>query len=195
MRCPFCGHLEDKVVDSRGTKEGDAIRRRRQCLKCSRRYTTYEQIEHSMPQIRKKDGRWEPFDRNKLMSGLTKACQKRPIGQAVLETLTDEIEKECFNRNGREVTSEMIGAMVMERLRDLDSVAYVRFASVYRQFKDVTQFMEEVQRFLKKGDDRPGASEAGVKRAPLASDAGKAGASVASATPGGSREQKPTKEG
>ena len=154
MRCPFCGHGEDKVVDSRGTKEGEAIRRRRECLKCRRRYTTYEQIEQSMPLIKKKDGRWEPFDRNKLMSGLLKACQKRPVTRAALEQMADEIEKECFSRNGREVTSEEIGSFVMSRLHDLDEVAYVRFASVYRQFKDVTQFMEEVQRLLKKNEGR-----------------------------------------
>ncbi len=156
MRCPFCGHEEDKVVDSRGTKEGEAIRRRRECLKCARRYTTYEQIEQSMPLIKKKDGRWEPFDRNKLMSGLLKACQKRPVNQTSLDSIADEIEKECFNRNGREISSEDIGALVMQRLHDLDEVAYVRFASVYRQFKDVTQFMEEVQQLLKrnKNEDR-----------------------------------------
>ena len=159
MRCPFCGHEEDKVVDSRGTKEGEAIRRRRECLKCTRRYTTYEQIEQSMPLIRKKDGRWEPFDRNKLMSGLLKACQKRPVGQTALDTIADEIERECFNRNGREITSEDIGALVMQRLHSLDEVAYVRFASVYRQFKDVTQFMEEVQRLLKKNEGRAGAEK------------------------------------
>ena len=153
MRCPFCGHEEDKVVDSRSTKEREAIRRRRECMKCNRRYTTYEQIEHSMPLIKKKDGRWEAFDRNKLMSGLLKACQKRPVGQGSLESITDEIEKECFNRNGREITSQEIGALVMQRLHGLDEVAYVRFASVYRQFKDVTEFMEEVQRLLKNNEN------------------------------------------
>ncbi len=154
MRCPFCSHGEDKVVDSRSTKGGEAIRRRRECLKCSRRYTSYEQIEHSIPQIKKKDGRWETFDRNKLMSGLLKACQKRPVSQASLETIADAIEKECFNKNGREISSEAIGALVMQRLHDLDEVAYVRFASVYRQFKDVTQFMEEVQRLIKRNEGR-----------------------------------------
>lgn len=154
MRCPFCGHEEDKVVDSRSTKEGEAIRRRRECLKCNRRYTTYEQIEQSMPLIKKKDGRWEAFDRNKLMSGLLKACQKRPVGQATLEVVADEIEKECFNRSGREISSSEIGELVMQRLHDLDEVAYVRFASVYRQFKDVTQFMEEVQRLIKTNEGR-----------------------------------------
>ena len=160
MRCPFCGHQEDKVVDSRESKEGDAIRRRRECLKCKRRFTTYEQIEQAMPLLKKKDGRWEAFDRNKLMGGLRRACEKRPVGQAALDAIADEIEKECFNRNGREVTSAEIGEVVMHKLHDLDEVAYVRFASVYRQFKDVTQFMEEVQRLLKKNEGRPAARAA-----------------------------------
>jgi transcriptional repressor NrdR len=154
MRCPFCGHQEDRVVDSRGTKEGAAIRRRRECLKCKRRYTTYEQIEQTVPLIKKKDGRWEAFDRNKLMSGLRKACEKRPVSQSALDQIAEEIERECFNRNGREITAGEIGEMVMARLRDLDEVAYVRFASVYRQFKDVTQFMEEIQRMLERQDGR-----------------------------------------
>ncbi len=161
MKCPFCGHEEDKVVDSRSTKEGEAIRRRRECLKCGRRYTTYEQIEQSMPLIKKKDSRWEAFDRNKLMSGLLKACQKRPVSQSALDSIADDIEKECFNRNGREISSEDIGALVMQRLHGLDEVAYVRFASVYRQFKDVTQFMEEVQLLLKQNKDRTGAERSG----------------------------------
>jgi transcriptional repressor NrdR len=154
VKCPFCGHEEDKVVDSRGTKEGSAIRRRRECLKCHRRFTTYEQIEQTMPLIKKKDGRWEAFDRQKLMSGLRKACEKRPVSQAMLESTADDIERECFNRNGREITAEEIGELVMHRLHDLDEVAYVRFASVYRQFKDVTQFMEEVQRLIKRNESR-----------------------------------------
>jgi len=179
VRCPFCGHEEDKVVDSRSTKEGEAIRRRRECLKCGRRYTTYEQIEQSMPLIKKKDGRWEPFDRNKLMSGLRKACQKRPVSQPQIEQIADEIEKECFNRNGREISSPEIGELVMTRLHDLDEVAYVRFASVYRQFKDVTQFMEEVQRLLKKNEGRGPA---------------KPGAPAATPTGGTARDAKPAKE-
>jgi transcriptional repressor NrdR len=150
VRCPFCGHEEDKVVDSRSTKEGGAIRRRRECLKCGRRYTTYEQIEQALPLIKKKDGRWEPFDRGKLMGGLLKACQKRPVSQQILEQITNDIEKECLGRNGREITSSEIGEMVMLRLHDLDEVAYVRFASVYRQFKDVTQFMDEVQKLVRR---------------------------------------------
>ncbi|MEK7477161.1 MAG: transcriptional regulator NrdR [Candidatus Coatesbacteria bacterium] len=154
MKCPFCGHQEDKVVDSRESKEGDAIRRRRECLGCRRRFTTYEQIEQAMPLLKKKDGRWEAFSRDKLMGGLRRACEKRPVGQSELDTIAEGIEKECFSRNGREVTSAEIGEMVMAKLHDLDEVAYVRFASVYRQFKDVTQFMEEVQRLLKKNEGR-----------------------------------------
>lgn len=161
MRCPFCGHAEDKVVDSRGTKEGGAIRRRRECLKCGRRHTTYEEMERFMPLIRKKDGRWEPFDRNKLMNGLRKACEKRPVSQQTLEQVADEIERDAFGRNGREVTTTEIGEMVINRLRDLDEVAYVRFASVYRQFKDVTQFMEVAQKLL----DKDGAREASPAQA------------------------------
>ena len=153
-------------MDSRGTKEGEAIRRRRECLKCARRFTTYEQIEQTLPLLKKKDGRWEPFDRNKLLAGLRKACEKRPVSQAAIEVLADEIERECFNRNGREVTASELGEMVMARLHQLDEVAYVRFASVYRQFKDVTQFMEEVQRLLKRGDGRGGKAK-GADGAPV----------------------------
>jgi transcriptional repressor NrdR len=166
MCCPFCGHQEDKVVDSRESKDGDAIRRRRECLKCHRRFTTYEQIEQAMPLLKKKDGRWEAFDRNKLMGGLRRACEKRPVGQAALDVLANEIEKDCFNRNGKEVTSAEIGEMVMAKLHDLDEVAYVRFASVYRQFRDVTQFMEEVQRMLKKNEGR----SAPAGRSPASAD-------------------------
>ena len=166
MRCPFCGHQEDKVVDSRSTKEGGAIRRRRECLKCSKRYTTYEQIEEALPQIRKKDGRWEPFDRAKLLNGLLKACQKRPVSQATVEQIADEIEKDCFNRNGKEISSNEIGELVMKRLHDLDEVAYVRFASVYRQFKDVSQFMEEVQRLIKKNESKGAPERKNTKGSP-----------------------------
>lgn len=148
MRCPFCGHLEDKVVDSRAAKDGGAIRRRRECLKCTRRFTTYEQVEQAMPLLKKKDGRWEPFDRAKLMGGLLTACQKRPVSREAVEAVADAVEKECLARNGKELTSAMIGELVMSRLHDLDEVAYVRFASVYRQFKDVTQFMDVVQRLV-----------------------------------------------
>lgn len=156
MRCPFCDGKEDRVLDSRETKEGGEIRRRRQCLKCKERFTTYERIEKEMPQIRKKDGRWEPFDREKLMGGLLKACQKRPVNRAALEKLADDIEKEAFSKDSRDVTSTRIGEIVMRRLHDLDEVAYVRFASVYRQFRDVSQFMDAVQQFLKPVPEKPG---------------------------------------
>lgn len=151
MRCPFCGNREDRVLDSREAKNGIEIRRRRQCLKCKQRFTTYERIEREMDQlqIKKKDGRWESFDREKLMGGLLKACQKRPVNRATLEKLADEVEKEAFGKGGREVTSDRIGEIVMRRLQDIDEVAYVRFASVYRQFRDVSQFVDAIQQFLK----------------------------------------------
>ncbi len=157
MRCPYCGHTEDKVIDSRSTREDAAIRRRRECLKCAKRFTTYEHIEEELPQVKKNDGRWEPFDRAKLISGLLKACQKRPVSRQTLEALVDDIEKEVVGHGGREITSADIGEMVMRRLHDLDEVAYVRFASVYRQFRDVSQFMDEIQQILKKnaGKDTP----------------------------------------
>lgn len=159
MRCPYCGHREDKVIDSRETKDGAAIRRRRECLKCTRRFTTYEHIEEEMPLIKKNDGRWERFDRGKLMNGLLKACQKRPVSRQALDKLADEVEKALFSREGREVTSNEIGEIVMRRLHDLDEVAYVRFASVYRQFRDVSQFMDAIQQFLKPGREKPARGE------------------------------------
>jgi transcriptional repressor NrdR len=152
VRCPYCGHREDRVIDSRETKDGAAIRRRRECLKCTRRFTTYEHIEEEMPLIKKNDGRWERFDSGKLMNGLLKACQKRPVSRQALEKLVDDVEKTLFNREGREVTSNEIGEIVMKRLHDLDEVAYVRFASVYRQFKDITEFMDELKVILDSHD-------------------------------------------
>ena len=148
MRCPFCGHLESKVVDSRSSKEGDAIRRRRECLKCVRRYTTYERIEEVAQMVIKKDGRREPFDRWKIKSGILKACEKRPVGLEQVESLIDDVERSLFNSTEHEVSTEAIGQAVMERLKDLDEVAYVRFASVYRQFKDLNEFMDELKGLL-----------------------------------------------
>ena len=142
MKCPFCSSQEDKVVDSRVSKMGDAIRRRRECLKCGKRYTTYEQIEEIEIMIAKKDGRREAFDRQKVMSGLRKACEKRPVSQATLEGVVDDIEKHLQNRFEKEVASSEIGEIVMNRLFTLDEVAYVRFASVYRQFKDIHAFSD-----------------------------------------------------
>ena len=156
MKCPFCAHLEDKVVDSRESKEGEVIRRRRECLSCGKRFTSYERIDKIPHLVVKKDGRREPFDREKVLSGLLKACQKRPVNRAALEKLADDIEKEAFSKDSRDVTSTRIGEIVMRRLHDLDEVAYVRFASVYRQFRDVSQFMDAVQQFLKPVPEKPG---------------------------------------
>lgn len=154
MRCPFCGHLESKVVDSRSSKEGDSIRRRRECLKCGRRYTTYERIEEVTQMVIKKDGRREPFDRWKIKSGIIKACEKRPVSLEQVESLIDGVERTLFNSTEHEVSTEVIGQAVMERLKQLDEVAYVRFASVYRQFRDLNEFMSELKNMLAP-TDRP----------------------------------------
>ena len=148
MKCPFCGHQEDKVVDSRASSEGVAIRRRRECLACGKRFTTYEHIEEQQLMVSKKDGRREPFDRNKLLGGLVKACEKRSVSMDRLEELVDELERDLSASFDREVPSREIGERVMKRLHDLDPVAYVRFASVYREFKDVEQFMRELKDLL-----------------------------------------------
>lgn len=148
MRCPFCGFLESKVVDSRSSKEGDSIRRRRECLKCARRYTTYERIEEVAQMVIKKDGRREPFDRWKIKSGILKAVEKRPVGLEQVEALIDDVERSLFNSSEHEVSTDAIGQAVMERLKELDEVAYVRFASVYRQFKDLNEFMNELKTLL-----------------------------------------------
>lgn len=144
MKCPFCDDLEDKVVDSRLAREGQVIRRRRECLSCKRRYTTYERIEETQPVVVKKDGRREPYDRQKIVAGLKKACEKRPIRTHDIEAVTDKIEKRIQERGETEVSSRVIGEEIMRELRDLDQVAYVRFASVYRDFKDIDQFMDEL---------------------------------------------------
>ena len=140
MKCPFCDDVEDKVVDSRMAKEGEVIRRRRECLSCKRRYTTYERVEETMPAVVKKDGRREPFDRSKIVSGRKKACEKRPISTATIETVTDRIEKRIQDLGETEIVSTAVGEEVMRELSQLDQVAYVRFASVYREFKDIDQF-------------------------------------------------------
>ena len=146
MKCPYCREGETKVVDSRATADVSSIRRRRECLACQRRFTTYERFEEIPLIVVKKDGRRESFDRQKLLAGIRKACEKRSVSLEKLETLVTEIEKNLANRLDREVPSSEIGRLVMEWLHDLDEVAYVRFASVYRQFKDVTQFVREAQR-------------------------------------------------
>jgi transcriptional repressor NrdR len=145
VKCPFCDDVEDKVVDSRMAKEGQVIRRRRECLACKRRYTTYERVEESLPMVAKKDGRREPFDRQKIFSGLTKACEKRPISVSTIEAVTDRIEKRIQEMGETEILSRTVGEEVMKELHQLDQVAYVRFASVYREFKDIDQFMDELK--------------------------------------------------
>jgi len=144
MRCPFCGNSEDRVVDSRESREGDMIRRRRECTRCDRRFTSYEKIESQPFQVVKRDQRREPFDRMKLMRGLQVACRKRPVSQDSLERVADSIEMSMNDAGEREISSRDIGAMVMARLRELDPVAYVRFASVYRNFEDVESFVKEL---------------------------------------------------
>ncbi len=148
MKCPFCGHLEDKVVDSRESKEREAIRRRRECLNCQRRFTTYERIDEIPYMVVKKDGRREKFDRQKVLNGLLHACEKRPVGMPAMEATVNEIETRVMDASEREVQTSEIGQLIMDRLRLLDKVAYVRFASVYRQFQDVRRFKEELERLL-----------------------------------------------
>lgn len=145
MKCPFCAHIEDKVIDSRLSKDGDVIRRRRECLKCEGRFTSYERIEEVLPLVIKKDGSREPFDRQKILHGLEKACEKRPVSMESRESLVSNIEKKLQEPGDKEVPSTWIGEEIMSRLKGVDEVAYVRFASVYRQFKDVKEFMEEVK--------------------------------------------------
>ena len=149
MKCPFCFAVDSKVVDSRPTDEGTMIRRRRECAHCGKRFTTYEKVEHIPILVVKKDGRREVFDSDKILSGLLKACEKRPITMKDLEALVQDIEKQVYNSLDREITSQRIGEMVMERLKSLDEVAYVRFASVYRQFKDINTFVEELDKLMK----------------------------------------------
>ncbi len=154
MKCPFCGHIEDKVVDSREARGGDAIRRRRECLQCRRRFTTYERIEDVLPIVAKKDGRRESFERNKILSGLRKACEKRPVGMDVLEDVVSRIEKKVQESGEKEIPSSMIGEEVMRELQGLDEIAYVRFASVYREFKGINEFMDELKELLKERKGR-----------------------------------------
>ena len=149
MKCPFCGHLQDKVVDSRESKEGDAIRRRRQCLACQRRFTSYERIDEIPHMVVKKDGRRERFDRQKVLAGLLKACEKRPVSMVQLETIADKAEAVVQESSEREITTRTVGEMIMNELKNLDKVAYVRFASVYLDFKDVQEFMTELKDLLK----------------------------------------------
>ena len=150
MKCPFCGGLDSKVVDSRPTEDGERIRRRRECLKCGKRFTTYEIIESLPIIVIKKDKSRESFNRDKLMNGILRACEKRPISINTLDNMIDEIEVTIQNSLDREVTSDKIGELVMDKLKNIDEVAYVRFASVYRQFKDITTFMDELNKLISK---------------------------------------------
>jgi transcriptional repressor NrdR len=150
MKCPFCNHIEDKVVDSRESREGDAIRRRRQCLGCERRFTTYERIDEVPYMVIKKDGRREKFDRQKVLAGLLKACEKRPISMGRLAELVDQVEAKVTDSADREISTIEIGEMLMDTLRDLDKIAYVRFASVYRDFQDEQAFFNELKNLMKK---------------------------------------------
>ena len=150
MKCPFCGYEESKVIDSRPTDEGERIRRRRECLNCAKRFTTYEMIESLPIIVIKKDGSRETFDRQKLLTGMLRACEKRPVSIETLDRVISEIETVIQNSLDRDVSSDKIGELVMEKLKDIDEVAYVRFASVYRQFKDINTFMDELNKLLTK---------------------------------------------
>ena len=152
MRCPFCGHLEDKVVDSREAKDGDSIRRRRECMKCTRRFTSYERIDEIPYMVVKKDGKREPFDRNKILAGLLRACEKRPISAPQLESIVDLVEKHVQDSPDRECPTSELGKIIMKRLKELDKVAYVRFASVYLEFEDVSEFMTELKYLVQSRD-------------------------------------------
>lgn len=148
MKCPYCEYFESKVIDSRPTDEGQTIRRRRECIKCGKRFTTYEKIEEVPIIIVKKGGNRQVYDRNKLLNGILKACEKRPVSIGTIERIVDDIERNLSNTLEKEITSVEIGEMVMNKLKNVDEVAYVRFASVYRQFKDVNSFMEELKKIL-----------------------------------------------
>jgi transcriptional repressor NrdR len=152
VKCPFCNHLQDKVVDSRESKEGDAIRRRRECLSCERRYTTYERIDEVPYMVIKKDGRREKFDRQKVLTGLLKACEKRPVSMARLAELVDQVESRVSDSPDREIPATAVGEFLMESLRELDKIAYVRFASVYRDFQDEEAFFDELKAMMRQKD-------------------------------------------
>ncbi|MGI6778742.1 MAG: transcriptional regulator NrdR [Acetivibrionales bacterium] len=148
MKCPYCGFIEDRVIDSRPTDEGAVIRRRRECIKCLKRYTTYEKVESIPLMVIKKDKTRQPYNREKLLNGLLRACEKRPVSIETLEKVVDDVESQLYNSLEREVTTREIGEIAMSKLKTLDEVAYVRFASVYRQFKDINTFMDELRKLL-----------------------------------------------
>lgn len=149
MKCPYCEYEESKVVDSRPIDDGQAIRRRRECVKCNKRFTTYENIEEIPLIIIKKDGNRQVYNRNKLLNGVIRACEKRPVSIEQMEQIADDIEKSLYNSMEKEITTIYVGELVMDRLKDIDEVAYVRFASVYRQFKDINTFMDELEKLIK----------------------------------------------
>lgn len=155
MKCPFCGGIKDRVIDSRTNKDRSSIRRRRECLSCGKRFTSYETVEELVPMVIKKDGRREAFDRAKILGGLKKACEKRPISMDDLEGVVDSIEKKVVSMGVKEIPSSWIGEEVMSSLREMDKVAYVRFASVYRQFKDINEFLQEVKYLFEHHKDKP----------------------------------------
>ncbi|MGH7853708.1 MAG: transcriptional regulator NrdR [Candidatus Binatia bacterium] len=166
MKCPFCHETENRVIDSRLSKDSNMIRRRRECERCSRRFTTYERVEEMMPLVVKKDGRRETYDRTKIINGLKRACEKRPVSINTIETITDRIERALQERGEKEIQSSVIGETLMRELHDTDPVAYVRFASVYRSFKDISEFMVELEELLKerKGGPAPKLAEIRQKR-------------------------------
>ena len=153
MKCPFCGHLEDRVIDSRASNLGDVTRRRRECESCERRFTTYERVEYTVPTVVKKDGRREAFDRTKIVASLKIALTKRPVGAEMIEAFADGIERELVDTDAREISSSSLGEKVMARLLEVDQVAYVRFASVYRSFRDIGEFAAELGRMTREGDE------------------------------------------
>jgi transcriptional repressor NrdR len=155
MKCPYCSDLDNKVIDSRLSQGGEVTRRRRECARCTRRYTTYERVEESLPLVVKKDGRREPFDHGKLLAGLKKACEKRPVPADAIEAIVDTIERDLAESGEKEVASTLIGERVMHKLREVDEVAYVRFASVYRSFRDIQEFMDEMNALLRGKGERP----------------------------------------
>jgi transcriptional repressor NrdR len=163
MRCPYCANADSKVVDSRDSETGEAIRRRRECLACKRRFTTYERVEEAAPMVVKKDDRREPFDRAKIVAGLKRACEKRPVSMETIEQIANNIETAMTEQSEREVPSSAVGAAVMNELHKIDQVAYVRFASVYRQFKDIDEFMHELEDLINQRKQAP-TSRAGEKK-------------------------------
>ena len=168
MKCPFCGHLDDRVVDSRESREGDAIRRRRECARCERRFTSYERIDEIPRMVVKKDGTREQFERRKVIAGMLKACEKRPVSVAVLESVANRVEAALHERPDKEMSAAAVGAFVMGELKALDKVAYVRFASVYRDFRDIGEFMTELKGLLDGQEDKEG----GGRGAPRSSGPG-----------------------